>query len=115
MYLLTDPEAPRARLLADARFVSDYDVEWSIHGDRIVARRWEQSNEGLAPLCVVDVTSADVTVLRDQEGRAIRGQGAQWADDDRRLVYWRPGESSRGEVWRYVFATKDNYRLLPPG
>lgn len=115
IYLLTGPpDATQAHLLTDTLLASDYDVTWSNHGDHIAARLWEQGDELSTPLCVVDAASGEVTLLRDREGRLIRGQGPQWVDDDRRLAYWLSGQDLRGEVWCYVFGTKENYRLLPP-
>jgi hypothetical protein len=119
-YLLVDPEAARARLLTEVP-LNEMGWAWSLEGDRIVAALWEPTSRlgypgstQPPPLCVVEVPSGRVTPLVDRAGTEVRAAGVQWVDDDRRLICWQPGESRMGEVWCYVFDTKQNYRLLPP-
>ncbi len=114
MYILTQPGSPRARLLSQVLLRSLPGVRWAAGGDRIVGYLWEPHGGGSPRLCIVDTASGNVIDLWDRSGHPIRGQDAHWVDGDRGLAYWRRGDSGRGEIWCYVLATNQNYRLLPP-
>jgi len=113
MYLVTDPEAPRARKLCSGRF-DPYSFRWSAGGDQIVAALGLGSRP--TPqwrLAIVDPRTGKITPLSDRQGQPVYGLKPQWVADDERIAYLSSRSARSAEIWAYVVATRDTERLFP--
>jgi len=107
MWVVTDPEAPKARQACDARFIWS-PLRWATDGRRVLAYRLDRA------LVVVDTVSGQVTELADAEGYLLINAGmARWFDNDSRIFFARPGANGDTEFWSYELATRATTRLYP--